>query len=141
MCWPAATRAPWGTRLLTGSSDTLSPVSVVIVRTPRSTTVPAKLITPDTGATTRVVSAARSRPLCPAPHGVAGAKKSRRIVGGPETGHTHVGAGAGGNNRLRVSITMARKVTVEDFHFLPEAVRSGGASAHNRDIVGVVDKR
>lgn len=55
--------------------------------------------------------AARSKPRWPGPHGVAGAEKSRKIVVGPETGHTQMAGGAGGNKRLRVTTATISKVT------------------------------
>jgi hypothetical protein len=111
MCCPCVTRVPVDTRLVTGSRETLRPASVVIVRTPRSTTSPAKLITPATGAITRGLSAAKSKPRWPGPHGVGGATKSSRIICGPDTGHTQVAGGAGGNRRLRVKSRVVRRVT------------------------------
>jgi hypothetical protein len=82
---------------------TRAPVSVVMVMTPRSATIPLKLMVPDTGATRRSLEASRSSPRWPGPQGVEGAWKSLNTSLGPSVGHSQVGSGGGGNSRDRAT--------------------------------------
>jgi hypothetical protein len=59
-----------------------------IVRNNRPPTLPAKVTTPSSGATTTVpIAAAMSMPRWPAPYGSSGGSKPRTIA--PVTGHVH----------------------------------------------------
>jgi hypothetical protein len=85
----------------TGSMLISIPSGVRSVSTPRPATSPLKLITPPVGAMMSSPAAARSRPRWPGPHGVLGARKSRRIRCSPSVGHAQTAAGAGGRRSSR----------------------------------------
>ena len=86
--WPRLTGSPAFRGEATGSKLSRNPSGVAMVRTKRSTTLPANDTTPSVGASTgEPWVAARSTPRCPDSHGLAGGSKRCTACGFPASGH------------------------------------------------------
>ena len=128
MTSPRRTRSPATRVVVTGSNDDSTPPACSIESTGRSTTNPAKWITPSAGARTTVDHASMSIPRCPAAHGVAGAMYVRVTTRGGSTGHDQRAAGAAtlpGSTRRRTSSRFMAPIVPDEPRLKRRQAKSG----------------